>query len=91
MEQAKTTDKPKIKRHFQGQVVSTAMQNTVMVKVDRVKVHPRYRKRYTVSKRYACDYRKDDLKVGDKVIIEEIRPISKTKRWRVISNQSQEK
>jgi small subunit ribosomal protein S17 len=80
----------KIKRRFQGVVVSTAMQSTVMVRIDRVKIHPRYRKRYTVSKRYACDYRGDDLNIGDKVTIEEIRPISKTKRWRVIDNQSKE-
>ena len=78
----------KIKRSFNGTVASIAMQNTVIVRVDRVKIHPRYKKRYKVSKRYACDYRKDDLKVGDKVTIEEIRPMSKTKRWRVVRKEN---
>ncbi|MDP1709737.1 MAG: 30S ribosomal protein S17 [Candidatus Komeilibacteria bacterium] len=75
----------KIKRQFSGQVVSTAMKNTVVVKVDRVKIHPRYQKRYTQSKKYACDCRLPDIKVGDKVNFEETRPLSKTKRWRVVA------
>jgi len=74
----------KVKRQFTGTVEKTAMQHTVLVRVDRVKIHPRYKKHYTLSKKYACDYRKGDIKVGDKVIIEETRPISKTKKWRVI-------
>jgi len=74
----------KNKRRLTGEVKSTAMQSTVVVRVDRVKVHPRYKKRYTVSKKYSCDYRKDDLKIGDKVIIEETRPISKNKKWRIV-------
>lgn len=74
----------KIKRTLKGEVVSAAMQNTVVVRVDRVKVHPRYKKRYTVSKKYSCDWRGDKMIVGDKVAIEESRPISKTKHWRVI-------
>jgi small subunit ribosomal protein S17 len=81
-----TKDQPKqkIKRMFTGTVVSTGMQNTISVRVDRVKMHPRYKKRYTVSKKYLCDYRKDDLKVGDNVVFEETRPISKKKRWKII-------
>lgn len=74
----------KNKRRFQGNVKSTAMQSTVVVQVDRVKVHPRYKKRYTISKKYACDYKKDDLKIGDKVVIEECKPISRTKKWKII-------
>jgi small subunit ribosomal protein S17 len=81
MEEATTK---KTKRRFNGTVVSISMQHTAIVRVDTVKVHRRYGKRYSVSKRYACDYRKDDLAVGNKVIIEETRPISKTKRWRII-------
>ncbi len=78
----------KNKRRLEGTVVSCAMQHTVVVRVDRVKIHPRYHKRYTESKRYACDYRADGLAVGDRVAIEETRPISKTKRWRVIGKES---
>jgi small subunit ribosomal protein S17 len=60
------------------------MTKTVVVKVDRVKVHPKYQKRYTVSKRYKAHDEKNEYKVGDKVIIEECRPLSKEKRWRVV-------
>ncbi|OIO48163.1 MAG: 30S ribosomal protein S17 [Parcubacteria group bacterium CG_4_9_14_0_2_um_filter_41_8] len=72
------------KRRFTGIVASIAMQNTVSVRVDRVKIHPRYRKRYRVSKKYACDYRKNDVALGDKVVIEETRPISRTKKWKIV-------
>lgn len=75
---------PNDKRQFIGIVTSTAMANTAVVRVDRVKIHPRYKKRYKVSKKYHCDCRIDGLKVGDKVLFEETRPISKTKRWRII-------
>jgi len=80
--------KSKSKRQFSGTVVSTAMQFTVVVRVDRVTIHPRYHKRYTQSKRYACDYRKHDVVVGERVTIEETRPLSKTKRWRIIGKES---
>ena len=78
----------KTKRQFIGTVVSATMQHSVMVRVDRVALHPRYKKRYTVSKRYACDCRTDDIAVGDKVVLEETRPLSKTKRWRIVSKVS---
>ena len=82
-----TDDKEKkiSKRQFTGLVVKTAMQNTVLVRVDRVKIHPRYQKRYTVSKKYPCDCRIEGIKVGDKVLFVETRPLSKTKRWRVLN------
>ena len=82
-----TTQKTTRKRRLNGTVVATKMQHTVVVRVDRVKTHPQYHKRYTASKRYHCDYRKGDLVVGDRVIIEETRPISKTKHWRVIAKE----
>ena len=75
----------KIKRQFTGTVTSTAMQNTAVVKVERVKIHPRYHKRYSVSKKYHCDCRLAGLRAGDRVVFEETRPLSKTKRWRIVS------
>ena len=72
------------RRRFTGRVVSTAMRATAVVRVDRVKIHPRYQKRYTVSKKYACDCRLDGIQVGDQVLFAETRPLSKTKRWRII-------
>jgi small subunit ribosomal protein S17 len=61
------------KRILQGEVVSDAMQKTVVVAVDNIKEHPI--KAHDENKEY---------KIGDKVIIEEMRPLSKDKRWKVI-------
>ncbi|MBI4122596.1 MAG: 30S ribosomal protein S17 [Parcubacteria group bacterium] len=80
-----TDKKQTIKRQFTGTVVSVAMKNTVVVRVDRPAVHPRYEKRYTASRKFASDCRMEGIRVGDRVVIEETRPISKTKRWRVIA------
>jgi len=82
-----TSQKTIRKRHLNGIVASTKMQHTVVVVVNRVKIHPQYHKRYTVSKRYNYDWRGDALVVGDNVTIEETRPLSKTKRWRVITKE----
>ena len=74
-----------IKRAFQGTVVSDKMDKTVVVRIDRVKVHPKYKKRYKVSKRFKVHDPENRCKVGDKVTIAECRPLSKGKRWKIIS------
>jgi small subunit ribosomal protein S17 len=73
-----------VKRQLQGIVVSDKMDKTVVVKVERIKEHKKYKKRYRVHKKYKAHDEKNEYKVGDKVIIEETRPLSKEKRWRVI-------
>jgi len=73
-----------IKRKFSGVVVSDKMDKTIVVSVNRVKIHPRYKKRYTLSKKYKVHDEKNQYKKGDKVQFIETRPISKDKRWRVI-------
>jgi small subunit ribosomal protein S17 len=73
------------KRTLQGVIESHKMQKTVIVKVSAVKVHPKYHKRYSVSKRFPAHAEDGIYNVGDKVVIEETKPISKTKHWRVIS------
>ncbi len=73
------------KRQLKGTVVSDKMQKTVVVEVERIKKHPRYKKRFKVSKRYKAEDPKEEYKVGDKVIIEEHTPISKDKKWKVKS------
>jgi small subunit ribosomal protein S17 len=73
-----------IKKKFKGEVVSDKMDKTIVVKVDSVKVHPKYKKRYTVSRKYKVHDEKNQYKEGDKVIFIECRPISKDKKWRVI-------
>ena len=60
------------------------MQKTVVVEVERIKEHPKYKRRYKVHKKYKAHDEKGEYKTGDKVIIEECRPLSKDKRWRVI-------
>jgi len=72
------------KKRLVGKVVSDKMQKTVVVLVERIKEHPKYKRRYRVWKKYKAHDEKKECKVGDKVIIEECRPISKEKRWRVI-------
>lgn len=66
-----------------GIVISNKMQKTVVVKVERIKEHPRYKRRYKVHKKYKA-HTDQECRVGDKVVIEECRPLSKEKRWRVI-------
>lgn len=73
------------KKRLKGIVISDKMEKTVVVKVERIKEHPKYKRRYKVHKKYKAHDEKGDYKVGDRVIIEECRPISKEKKWKVIS------
>ena len=82
--QEKQDKKNIIKKKFNGIVVSAKMDKTIVVKVDSVKIHPKYKKRYTMSKKYKVHDEKNKFKVDDKVIFIECRPLSKGKRWRVI-------
>jgi len=72
------------KRRLTGTVVRHAMQKTAVVKVERVVIHPLYHKRYSVHKSYKAHDEKDATAVGDVVVIEACRPMSKEKRWRII-------
>ena len=72
------------KRQLIGTVVSDKMQKTIVVETERIKEHPKYKKRYKVSKRYKAHDEKGEYKEGDKVVIEECKPLSKDKRWKVI-------
>lgn len=79
------TDKiKKLKRRFKGVVVSDKMDKTAVVQVDRTDIHPKYLKRFTISKKYKAHDPENVYVVGDEVTIEEMRPLSKTKRWRII-------
>ena len=73
------------KRQLQGTVVSNKMQKTVVVEVERIKEHPKYKRRYKVQKKYKAHDERGEYHIGDRVIIEECRPISKEKRWRIVS------
>jgi small subunit ribosomal protein S17 len=68
----------------EGLIVSNAMTNTVVVAIiERVR-HPRYAKTMQRTKRFYADDPSNELRVGDRVRIQETRPISKLKRWRVV-------
>ncbi len=79
-----TPKSKKIIRTLKGTVVSDKMEKTVVVEVMRLRVHPKYKKRYKVSKRYKAHDEKNEYKTGDKVIIQETSPRSKEKRWTVV-------
>lgn len=72
------------KRRFQGVVESDKMEKTIVVKVTRIKIHPLYKKRYRVYKKFKVHDEKNKAKVSDQVIFEECRPLSKDKRWRLV-------
>lgn len=76
------------KRKFAGQVVSVKMSKTIVVKVDSMKLHPKYNKSYRVSKKYPVHDEKSEARLGDTVVFVETRPLSKTKRWRLVEVQS---
>lgn len=77
----------KLQRKFQGVVVSDAMNKTIVVKVDSVKMHPVYHKRFTMSKKYKVHDEKNEFHIGDWVEFVETRPLSKQKRWRVLGKR----
>ena len=75
------------KRVLNGVVCSSNSQKTVVVQVERTFKHPMYKKYIKRSKKYHAHDESDALKVGDKVYIEETKPISKLKTWVVINNE----
>ncbi len=67
-----------------GVVVSDKMDKTIVVKVERFVQHPRFKKYIKRSKKYYAHDEKNEAGVGDTVEIEETRPLSKLKRWRLV-------
>jgi len=78
------TENKKI-RTLKGMVVSDKMQKTVVVAITRLTRHHKYKKYYKVTKRFKVHDEKGEFHVGDKVMIQETRPRSKEKRWKVIA------
>ena len=77
------TETTSTKRTLTGRVVSDKMDKTVTVLVERRVKHPLYGKFITRSRKYHAHDEKNEFKPGDTVMIEECRPLSKTKSWRV--------
>jgi len=84
MEQTEEVRKNKRKVR-EGIVVSNKMQKTVTVKVSRTFQHPKFEKIVTRGKKYYAHVEGQKIEVGQKVTIEETRPLSKLKHWRVVS------
>ncbi|MBO9313290.1 MAG: 30S ribosomal protein S17 [Chloroflexus sp.] len=84
MEQSMMTAEQKRKTTKVGRVVSDKMDKTVVVAVDYLKPHPLYRKIIRRTKKFHAHDEHNECKVGDTVRIEETRPLSRTKRWRVV-------
>jgi len=72
------------KKTLQGKVVSDRMQKTVVVEIERITEHPKYKRRFKVHTRIKAHDQNQEYHVGDNVIIEETKPISKEKSWIVI-------
>ncbi|MFA6410545.1 MAG: 30S ribosomal protein S17 [Candidatus Buchananbacteria bacterium] len=73
-----------IKKTFEGKVVSNKNDKTIVVEVKSTKVHPKYLKRYIVSKKYKVHDQNNEYKKGEVANFVECRPMSKDKRWRVL-------
>ena len=77
-------NKEVIKRRLEGVVVSNKMDKTIVVEVVNFKTHSKYKKQYKVNKKHKAHDEKNECQVGDMVVIQECRPLSKDKCWRLL-------
>ncbi len=68
-------------RTITGTVVSNKMDKTIVVSVDTFKTHPKYHKKYKVTKKFYAHDEANASQIGDIVTIQESRPLSRLKRW----------
>jgi small subunit ribosomal protein S17 len=81
----KTQTINKAKKFLEGEVVSDKMKDTIVVKVVRFVKHPKYGKFQKLAKKFKADDKGNTAKIGDTVTIEECRPISKDKHFRLVT------
>ena len=67
-----------------GEVISAKMTKTIVVRVERRFPHPQFRKVITAYSKFYAHDEKSEAKAGDRVLIQETRPLSKLKRWRLV-------
>jgi small subunit ribosomal protein S17 len=72
-----------MKRQVTGTIVSNKMDRTVVVVVERLVKHPLYKKFVRRQHKYMAHDKDNECQIGDRVLITQSRPLSKTKRWRV--------
>lgn len=78
----------KIQRTLRGIVTSDDMEKTIVVAVDRMKQHPKYKKRYRVTKHYHVHDANNEYRKGDRVTFKECRPLSKTKNFFAVAKKT---
>lgn len=78
------------KQQMTGTVVSNKMDKTVVVKVDVRMRHPKYHKSYTKSYKYKAHDESNESQIGDRVIIESCRPMSKDKKFAIVKTLTQQ-
>ena len=83
-EETKNLQAPGKRKERVGEVVSNKMTKTIVVRVQRRFPHPQFKKIVTAYKKFYAHDEKNEAKVGDRVRIEETRPLSKTKCWRLV-------
>jgi small subunit ribosomal protein S17 len=84
LETATTTATRGNRKERVGEVISNRMTKTIVVRVERRFPHPKFKKVITGYKKFYVHDEKAEAKVGDRVRIEETRPLSKLKRWRLV-------
>jgi len=72
-------------KKLEGTVTSDKMQKTIVVEIERSKQHPRYKKTLKIRTRFKAHDENNEAKKGDFVLIEECRPLSKDKKWKLLS------
>ncbi len=77
------TENKKVRKTLTGFVVSDKMTNSIVVQTERIVRHKLYGKRLRLHKKYMADDPTNTCSIGDQVLIEECRPLSKNKRWRL--------
>jgi len=83
-EETKNLESRGIRKQRVGEVVSNKMTKTIVVRVERRFPHPQFKKIVTSYKKFYAHDEKAEAKIGDTVRIEETRPLSKLKRWRLV-------
>src|SRR5258708_37704508 len=83
-EEIKNSQAPGKRKERVGEVVSNKMTKTIVVRVERRYPHARFKKIVTAYKKFYAHDEKAEAKIGDTVRIEETRPLSKLKRWKLV-------
>ncbi len=74
-----------VRKERTGEVVAAKMQKTIIVRVERRVAHPKFKKIIRVHNKFYAHDEKSEAKAGDRVLIRETRPLSKLKRWELVS------